>query len=739
MEAIVHQARQTFGETLPLNFLSSEEHKIYERLYGPPMEITQPEDVRVLQDLIAREEASVYEDRNLLFKEDGEGNLEEVEYIDPASGEGNSPAGADEMIEVEASDEQTTIPEVPDPQTHDFESRMARFMDIAAANQKQGEHAEVTEADVSAKAYIDQYAGREEVDDMGEEAYGDLEAEDREMEELDEEDLEFEREDTVRTHHMTAAGRSGTSPSTLQLPRDTVVDPIQAMLRDASNKHMKDIAHKTFGGSGLPNSTATPSSAGRHLQQAPIALEASQKYMGEMEANVYLAAIMPGAYASTMHTLVEIRKRLGSQWLRDLMNKEGGPRILDAGTAGAGIQAWREVLRAEWRLMHPDGVPADKPAPLGKATVVTGSHELRHRMSKLLDNTTFLPRLPDYDPSRDHPTLGKPNPVQPRKQYDIIVAPHTLWGLREDYMRKSQVENFWSLLNPNGGVLVVIEKGVPRGFELVAAAREMLLKRHIDSTEMTDPEPLENGRPKYGPKEKGMIIAPCTNHAQCPMYTIPGKSAGRKDLCHFSQRFIRPRYLQTILGYNDRNHEDIKFSYLAVQRGVDQRELHGIEQGQQARDVALTGYEIAQTPNTEEENEGKIPADDPLPHTLGFPRAVFHPMKRQGHVILDLCTPAGRIERWTVPKSFSKQAYRDARKSQWGDLWALGAKTAIPRNIRLGTKDKKARGKDVYEIDASPSSTDDISHVSGPKAKYEKRTKKGRKANLRKKLTVDDF
>ena len=61
-------------------------------------------------------------------------------------------------------------------------------------------------------------------------------------------------------------------------------------------------------------------------------------------------------------------------------------------------------------------------------------------------------------------------------------------------------------------------------------------------------------------------------------------------------------------------------------------------------------------------------------------------MKRRGHVIFDLCTPAGNIERWTVPRSYSRQAYRDARKSNWGDLWALGAKTRIPRNLKLGEK-----------------------------------------------------
>jgi len=754
IEAIVHQARQTFGETLPLNFLSSEEYRIYERLYGPPSEITPPEDVRVLQELVARDEKADAE-KNLLYKEDEEGKLEEVEYEDTVLGGENRKDGQEETMPAikyhkEPQDalgnaglengEGASAPEYsPESGIDDFEARVVHFKEIAATNRAQAFNAERDEANAAEEAYEEQYAIEETQEDMDEAGYNEPELEDRNVEQGDEEDGDIVRGDALRTHPMTAAARSGTSPSTLQLPKNTVVEPIMALLRDASNKHMKEIAYKAFGGAGLPNSTATPTTAERHLQQAPIALEASQRYMGDMEANVYLGAIMPGAYASIMHTLVEVRKRLGSHWLQSLMKKDGGPRILDAGTAGAGVQAWREVLRAEWQTINPDGAPPDKPAPLGKATVVTGSNELRHRVSKLLENTTFLPRLPDYNPSRDHPTLGSPNTAQPRKQYDVIIAPHTLWGLREDYMRKNQVQNFWSLLNPNGGVLVIIEKGVPRGFELVAAAREMLLKRHIASTELTHPEPLEDGEPRYGPKEKGMIIAPCTNHAQCPMYTTPGKSTGRRDLCHFSQRFLRPRYLQTLLGSKERNHEDIRFSYVAVQRGIDQRELHGIIQGSSARDAAFAGYEDEQSSTDAEMSEKGKALNGPPPHTLSLPRTVLHPIKRRGHVILDLCTPAGRIERWTVPKSFSKQAYRDARKSQWGDLWALGAKTSTARNIRLGTKDKKAKGKNLYELDASPSSTDDLTHVSGPKAKFEKRTKKGRNLKQRKKLTEDDF
>lgn len=176
-----------------------------------------------------------------------------------------------------------------------------------------------------------------------------------------------------------------------------------------------------------------------------------------------------------------------------------------------------------------------------------------------------------------------------------------------------------------------------------------------------------------------MIIAPCTNHSTCPMHNPAGPTKGRRDYCHFEQRYIRPPFLQRIMGAKDRNHEDVKFSYLAVQRGVDLRQERGIRQGAEATDAAFEGYEHLE--------ESETSSFEPL----SLPRAVYPPLKRRGHVIFDLCTPAGKIERWTVPRSFSRQAYRDARKSNWGDLWALGAKTRIPRKLNLG--DKHGEGK----------------------------------------------
>ncbi|KAJ5390095.1 uncharacterized protein N7496_001163 [Penicillium cataractarum] len=482
-----------------------------------------------------------------------------------------------------------------------------------------------------------------------------------------------------RAHPLTREGKFTTDPSTIHLPKNTVTGPISIILSEFSNKHIADTARRLFGGPGLPHSTTTPPPRAQ-LPQLPIPLHASQHHMGEMEANAYIAALYPGIYASTLSVLVEVRKRMGTDWIRQLISQEGGPNVLDASGGGAGILAWRDIVRAEYELMVPDH-PEGAPIPYGRSTVLTGSETLRLRASAMLDNTTFLPRLPDYIHAREKPTLDDTRPLQKRKQYDIIIAPHTLLGFEEEYQRKEHVQNLWALLNPNGGVLILLEKGRQKGFEAIAGAREMLLKRHIASPGSTEYDNTfdSSNESKTIPKEPGMIIAPCTNHSTCPMHNPAGPTKGRRDYCHFEQRYIRPAFLQRIMGAKDRNHEDVKFSYLAVQRGVDMRQVRGIRQGPEATDAAFEGFEHLDE------------SDSSAPDPLSLPRAVYPPMKRRGHVIFDLCTPAGKIERWTVPRSFSRQAYRDARKSNWGDLWALGAKTRIPRKLNLG--DKHGEGK----------------------------------------------
>lgn len=646
LESRVRTARRQFGDQLPENYLNATELSLYTQLYGEPV-------VRAKE---LEGDEIVDEEPDRLYREDGEGGWEEVE-VEPEEG----------------SDE----PEV----VYDME------------------------VGPPVKETISMQRTREVAEQLGGEIM---------LEEFQDEAVP---DSTPRLHPLTTEGRFATHPKTVNMPRDSMTIPITAVLSNFSNRHIADVAHRTFGGRLLPHSTTTPPPRAQVPQQ-PIPLQASQRHMSEMEANAYIAALYPGMYASALSTLVEVRKRLGTGWIRRLMTQDGGPNVLDAGGGGAGILAWRDVLRAEWDAMYPDR-PNTEPVLMGRSTVIAGSESLQARASLMLEDTTFLPRLPDYVHAREKPTLDDDRTPR-RKQYDIIIAPHTLMEIDEEYLRKQHVENLWALLNPNGGVLILLEKGRQKGFEAIAGAREMLLNRYISSpgsTEYDNTLESPDGSTTVQ-KETGMIIAPCTNHEKCPMYNGPGNK-GRKDYCHFEQRYIRPPFLQRIIGAKDRNHEDVQFSYLAVQRGKDMRQSDGIVQGSQAVEAAFAGYEHLYDMAAEEDlpEEGLESAEtagasvassaphdvnatatkqaSPEPtgpfHTLSLPRVVYPPLKRRGHVVFDFCTPAGQIERWTVPRSFSRQAYKDARKARWGDLWALGAKTRIPRKVVLG--DKHGEGK----------------------------------------------
>jgi ribosomal protein RSM22 (predicted rRNA methylase) len=689
IESVVRQARQTFGETLPKDYLSTEEYVLYERLYGPPLRETRPEDLEYLPD---GEEEEIPEDkiRNVLLRETANGEYEEIEF-DPRLGytvveeDGMNTAAAEgepeTQIEEHMADEE--LEAVLTAADQGYSGQPGETIQFQGQNQREVDAMARLQKDMDAA--LARPAEEEEDEDLDEE----FEEEDEELEEDEEEDEPdaYVSSDEIRTHPHTMAGRSGTFPSTLSLPNEQFVEPVSELLERTNMRHLREAAERAFGGKGLPYSSSTPGSK-KLLPQKHIGLDASQHKMTEMEADSYLAAVMPGTYTSVMSTLVEVRKRLGSDWIRNLILREGGvgPRVLDAGAGGVGVVAWREIVQAEWDVMKDEGLVKGNLAPTGKTTVLTGSNALRHRVSRFLEDTTFLPRLPDYVHASNFETLLDGGPAQPRKAYDIILAPHTLFPLKEDFRRRHMVQNLWSLLDKNGGVLILIEKGLPRGFEAIAGARSLLLDSHISSPGDTaiknNLQSPVSDQSQFTEKEEGMIIAPCTNHSKCPMYVIPGLSSGRKDFCHFGQRYIRPQFLQEVLGSKIRNHEDVKYSYIAVRRGVDARKAAiPLVQGEEATLQSFEGYEEHDLP---EAAEAMVHGDLIRFNPLSLPRSILPPLKRRGHVTLDVCTPSGKLERWTVPRSFSKVAYRDARKSKWGDLWALGAKTRTPRSPRLG-------------------------------------------------------
>lgn len=527
------------------------------------------------------------------------------------------------------------------------------------------------------------------------------EQDEQEQDELDEDGEggdELDVDDVfVRTHPLTSVGRFATFPYTIVVPPEVQLPTLES-LASVPNKHLDQAAHKVLGGPGLPDSPVYHNKGGKRLRDVWLSVEDSR--MSDISSEVFLAAVMPGYYAQALSALTELRRRLGGDWVLGHGDEPGVKSILDVGAGGAAVLAWKNIIAAE-RARRSDQPPGDidadadaagdpgDPAAGLRATVVSAPDSLRHRVSRfLLEDTIFLPRLPDRNPDNLFHAPGQPptspftpNPKQPRRVFDLIVATNNLLPLRESHLRKKRLRELWSHLNPAGGVLLFIEKGTPLGFEAIARTRAALLASYIASPESVL-RPA-GGNTGLAPddeliaKETGAIIAPCTTHSACPLFPKPHLSggSGRRDWCRFSQRYERPSYLQRIIGADRANHADLQYSYVAVRRGSDYRRTPAVVPHLDEFTAATTDGATVTSPYSMAQLRR---------HAFTLPRTILSPIKRRGHVMIDVCTPAGAIERWTVPKSYGRIAFRDARKSRWGDLWALGAKTKVPRNIKIG-------------------------------------------------------
>lgn len=664
----MRDAKQRFRDTLPKDYLNEEEYALYVRLYGPPLRETEPEDVGIHTHIELEADLSNPESEGVVLKELEDGTFEEISFnIAPKDGE---EVAEDELVDedLEALEEEDLV----EVEAQDLIERAPGYVETIARSPREAEAmqklADSFEKTQRERKEAEALAAEEEQDE-------EIVPEDQEASSWPEE-VEFLRtegrdpdQNSQRFHPHTLAGSFHGSPVEILLPKNELITPISDLLRRSHLDHVKAAAETAFGGSGLPLSAEMV--LGRKSgHMGGVGMLGDQKHMTEIEADAFLAAFMAPAYASVFSILREVRRRVGSDWIQSkLKNKGEGLSVLDTGSGGAGLLAWDQIIKAEWEVLKEQGGVKGS-APPSKKTVIASSDRLRSRLKTFLHDTTFLPRMPDYEHSGEMrgPRLEGGDQQQPRKTYDVIIASHLFLREKEDHRRQAILNNLWHLLKKDGGVLVIVEKAHPRGFEAVAHARDTILNQFLLD---------EDGQPRISPEdfnptyhrepEPGHVIAPCTTQGTCPMYPEPGKYVGRKDYCHFSQRFVRPQFYARMLNKKNDIQGEVEFSYVAVQRGVART---GKVRGKEATELAKQGYE-----NTEEVDLQTLP------------RLLLPGLKRKGHVTMDVCTPAGQVERWTVPKSFSKLAYHDARKSRWGDLWALGAKTSVARNLRNGVPD----------------------------------------------------
>ena len=161
----------------------------------------------------------------------------------------------------------------------------------------------------------------------------------------------------------------------------------------------------------------------------------------------------------------------------------------------------------------------------------------------------------------------------------------------------------------------------------------------------------------------------CPHDGTCPLYH-PGD---KRLICGFEQRLQRPEFVRKT-KHSGIGHEDVGYCYVVIQRGqrppfdpsshdvgrlgpISYEEIRkDLDKGSglvlypdthaneehiraQEEDIQTAGISMEEhaTPDSLEEIEDSL-----RQHAYHWPRLVFPPLKRSGHIILDSCTPSGR-------------------------------------------------------------------------------------------------
>lgn len=275
-----------------------------------------------------------------------------------------------------------------------------------------------------------------------------------------------------------------------------------------------------------------------------------------------------------------------------------------------------------------------------ETAVIIGHPRMKRRAKELLRDPKVLVK-------DEVPSAGSP------RRFDLIIATHQLFqhGRLAEQLVDSHSQRLGQLLNKNG-IVLFIERGDPLGFEAVASARDHLM------------------RPKFG----FSVVGPCSHNSSCPLQLgldsrQNSAKSDKENWCRFSQNVERPRYTKELK----------KGQYLSQKWVPEQAFGRG--------GSSLKGKGRPGANSNEIANFSWVALENAKPReSENWPRIMKQPLKRHGHVTMEVCAPSGNIEHWTVPRSHGKQAYHDVRKANAADLWPLDAKT---KQVRGGLRSSK--------------------------------------------------
>ncbi|SCZ98845.1 BZ3500_MvSof-1268-A1-R1_Chr7-1g09291 [Microbotryum saponariae] len=448
----------------------------------------------------------------------------------------------------------------------------------------------------------------------------------------------------------------------------------------------------------------------------------------------YLSGLMPSVYAATVHVLEMTRQRIG--WLKGGEGEWVPNRVVEFGS-GTGSGAW--AARRVWKdsEVEVEYVGLDK----DRSMVELGSRiigALPKRMVDLdlqSDETEVTDGGEDPSPTTMTTTMSAKMhqlaipasvssfarlgiPLNPKSQSSkswnqtLVLSSFSLGDLSTREKRKEFVRSMWET---GAKVIVIVERGTPRGSRIVKDAREQLLMYGA-----RDAEKIVSEEGSEKDMDSGcFVLAPCAHDGACPLHHSINM------FCHFAQRgqsrdqfswtplvggnssprvsffSVRSPAFHRATKHSNQGHEIARFSYVVIKRGT--RPSTPPPAPLFTKDLLSTSLVADSSP--------PAPTTPSTSTRWTWPRIISPPSKRSGHIILDVCSPpsaqdrsssassssSGQIERHIIPKSQGRQAYYDARKSSWGDSFPHPPKNgAVPIQIhsdglKLGKTKKEPR------------------------------------------------
>ncbi|KAH9178851.1 Rsm22-domain-containing protein [Lactarius sanguifluus] len=389
----------------------------------------------------------------------------------------------------------------------------------------------------------------------------------------------------------------------------------------------------------------------------------------ERDGTAFASIVLPAHYSAIYSVLCRVKSRLGPQW--SVQN------VLDWG-AGTGSALW-----AACYAFQKPSFPEDEDSQVALSSTAIVKYVGIEKRSGLVSIGNQLLEDVLHD-GLDVSWQRKFQPDNIPQVYDgsstVAISAFFLSTLQKPFQRKALIEEIWG---SGAETIVLLDHSNQTGFPMLSPKpRELLI--NLGRRE------AENQGSEESQMSGSHVLAPCPHDLGCPIH----RSNVGKLVCGFSQRMERPSFVR-LTKHSGVGHEDTGYSYVVIRRGPRPRipdvkagrlgevGRRQIQKGAKRAPVELELDDAGSLATTQLADAGVPPEEIAEPYAHGpaeidsllkaesfhWPRLVFPPLKKSGHVVMDVCAPSGNILRMTVPKSQGKQPYYDARKSAWGDTF----------------------------------------------------------------------